>query len=198
MATFPTGVKAFTTKNTGDFIQAATDNEEQEEITAIEQALLSSGFTSTATVTFGNMTVTSTISVGTITATNATISALTLGTVDTIALTGLERHTGIVTPAALTANQNNYNPTGIATARILRMTSDASRTVTGIAAQNNGQRLLIQNCGGFDIVLAHSSASSDAANRIICPGLANLTINAGDGVEIWYDGTSSQWRVVGL
>lgn len=41
MASYPTSAKVFTTKNPGDTILASTDNEEQDEITAIEQDLIS-------------------------------------------------------------------------------------------------------------------------------------------------------------
>lgn len=40
MASYPNSVKSFTSKNNGDVIQAATDNDEQDEIAAIEQDLI--------------------------------------------------------------------------------------------------------------------------------------------------------------
>lgn len=43
-ASYPGAVKAFTTKNLGDVVQAAHINDVQDEITAIEQALLTVGF----------------------------------------------------------------------------------------------------------------------------------------------------------
>jgi hypothetical protein len=43
-ASYPGAVKAFTTKNLGDVVQAAHMNDVQDEVTAIEQALLTTGF----------------------------------------------------------------------------------------------------------------------------------------------------------
>lgn len=104
---------------------------------------------------------------------------------------------GIVTPSQITASQNDYNPTGLANARILRLSSDASRNITGIVAQGTGFRLLIQNVGAQDIVLVHASGSSAAANRIQGIGGASVTLNTEDAAELWYDPTSTVWRVIG-
>jgi hypothetical protein len=104
---------------------------------------------------------------------------------------------GIISPAQITGDQNNYNPTGLATARVLRLSSDASRTITGITAGASGKIILICNGGGQDIVLAHSSGSSTISNIIICPGATALTLHTGDSVQLWYDITSAVWRVVG-
>lgn len=104
---------------------------------------------------------------------------------------------GVISPPQLTANQNNYNPTGLSTARVLRLSSDASRTITGLTAQTAGTWLALINGGAQDIVLAHNDGvNSSAANVFICPGLVNYTLNAGDSVQVWYDGTSSLWRVI--
>jgi len=50
---------------------------------------------------------------------------------------------GDISPAQITSNQNDYNPTGLATAGVLRLSSDAARNVTGIAAQAAHQGLHI-------------------------------------------------------
>lgn len=103
--------------------------------------------------------------------------------------------TGTISPAQIVANTDNYNPTGLSTARILRLSTDASRNLTGITFQVAGRRLLLCNIGAFDLVLVHD-ATSTAANRFYCPGSANLTLNPNDAVEIWYDSVNSRWRVI--
>ena len=106
--------------------------------------------------------------------------------------------TGIITPAQITADQNDYNPTGLATATILRLTSDAARNITGIVAPStnaNGRILHLQNVntlGGPNISTVSESASSSAANRII--GAVGIT--PATGRTLWYDNTSSRWRIL--
>lgn len=106
---------------------------------------------------------------------------------------------GKITPAQITGNQNNYNPTGLSTASFIRLTSDAVRTITGIVAQTDGRRILLSNAGAFDIQFTHNdTGSSTAANCFFCPGGATFTLNPGDSVEIHYDDTggSPRWWIL--
>lgn len=100
-----------------------------------------------------------------------------------------------LTPAQITSDQNNYAP---GTALFQRWSSDASRNVTGLSAGQDGQMAFIWNSGSFDIVLAHESASSTAANRFTCSGAANITLSGGNVAFAQYDATASRWRVVKL
>ncbi len=104
--------------------------------------------------------------------------------------------TGSITPDQITASVNDYNPTGLATALLLRLSSDASRTITGIAAGTTpaGRSLVLSNVGAQPIILANESSSSAAANRFAIGG--SYTIPAGAGVSVLYDGTASRWRLV--
>lgn len=105
------------------------------------------------------------------------------------------RLTGVISPSQITADQNNYNPTGLSTANVVRLSTDADRNMTGLAAVTSGGLLLMFNIGSFPLVLVHDSGSSDPANRFSIG--ANARINAGHGTVLWYDGTSSRWRIVG-
>lgn len=109
---------------------------------------------------------------------------------DSVVLAKAETLTSLLSPAQIAANTNNYNPTGLSTARVLRLTTDASRNLTGIVAQVNGRVLTLSNLGSFNLVLKHQDAGSTAANRFICPGAADFTLNAFDCVDIWYDSAS--------
>lgn len=111
-------------------------------------------------------------------------------------MSGLEFHTGIGTPAQITANQNDYTPSALATSRVLRLSTDASRNITGLGAGTDGQRLTILNVGAQDIVLTHNDVASVAANRFRCPGAASFTIRRDGGVELIYEETSDRWRVI--
>jgi hypothetical protein len=109
------------------------------------------------------------------------------------AATGAFAFTADITPAQITANQNDYAPTGLAGATVLRLSTDASRTLTGLSGGSDGRVLDILNVGSFDLVLANESASSAAANRFALGG--DATIAAGGGASLIYDAAASRWRV---
>jgi hypothetical protein len=100
--------------------------------------------------------------------------------------------TGKISPAQITADQNDYNPTGLSGASVLRLSSDASRTLTGLSGGSDGREARLVNIGSNPIVLAHDSASSSAANRFSLG--ANFNLLPSQSVKLWYDATSSRWR----
>jgi hypothetical protein len=102
----------------------------------------------------------------------------------------------VISPSQLIANQNDWNPTNLATAAEIRLSTDAARDLTGITAQPSRTRLTLLNVGGFNCVLKHD-VTSTAANRFLCPGSADFTLTPNQAVDIWYDTTSSRWRVIG-
>lgn len=114
------------------------------------------------------------------------------------ALIGLGNHdfytsfTNAISPTQLTANVNNYAPTGIDTASVVRLSSDAARNITGIVPPRSGSYLILFNIGTNNIVLSNDSSSSSAANRFAIGG--NITIKPNEGAVIWYDPTSTRWR----
>lgn len=101
-----------------------------------------------------------------------------------------------VSPVQITANQNDYSPTNFDEAAVLRLNTDASRTITGFDASvksGDGDVLTIINIGSFDIVLAHNSTNSLAANRMNLGG-SNVTLTPGMSFTLIYDDTSNIWR----
>jgi hypothetical protein len=100
----------------------------------------------------------------------------------------------ILTPAQITANENNYNTSGV---NQLRLDTDASRDITGFANGTNGKTLTIHNIGSNNIVLKHESSSSNANSRMILGNAgADVTILPNDSVMLAYDVTSSRWRLI--
>ena len=103
---------------------------------------------------------------------------------------------GDISPAQITANQNDYNPTGLSTAAVLRLTSDASRNITSITGGTDGRVLVIHNVGSFNIVLTDDDgATGTAANRFALSESHTLLPDA--SAVIQYDSTSSRWRMIG-
>ena len=98
-----------------------------------------------------------------------------------------------LTPDEFTVNQNNFD---IKDAGALRVSSDASRNMTGIARVKAGRRLLIINVGSNNIVLTNQDSASTAAYRVITGTGSSLTLAGDDTALLWYDDETSRWRVV--
>lgn len=98
---------------------------------------------------------------------------------------------GEVSPAQLTANQNDWNPWHIEAA-VIRFTTDASRNITGLAGGYHGRIGILHNVGSQNAVLVDEDAGSSAGNRFALPG--NFTI-APDGLAVLqYDNITARWR----
>jgi len=99
----------------------------------------------------------------------------------------------VASPSQITSNQNDYAG---ATGDINRISSDAARDITGIAAGTGGQAILLVNVGSFAITLKHQSTSSTAANRIVVPWGNDYSIPANGSATLIYDDTTGRWRVL--
>lgn len=98
--------------------------------------------------------------------------------------------------AQLTADVNDW---AVNTYSFVTMQSDASRTVTGIAAGQDGQVLHLVNIGSFDIVFANQNAGSAAGNRIITGTGASVTVSPDQWITLIYDGGAAgggKWRIL--
>ena len=74
----------------------------------------------------------------------------------------------------ITQNVDNYDPGDVG---VLRLTTDATRTITGFQKGHRGRYLTIINVGTNILNLAHQTGSA-AANQIIVPGGGTLGVNA--------------------
>lgn len=102
----------------------------------------------------------------------------------------------VITPSALAADTDDWNPTGLSTADIIRASTTATWNLTGIVAPGDDRIIILDNIGAFDLVLVHD-ATSTAANRFLCPGDVDLTLATDTNVWLQYDLASLRWRVVG-
>lgn len=102
--------------------------------------------------------------------------------------------TGDISPSQITANQNDYNPTGLADASVLRLSTDASRNVTGLQGGSDGRIIVIRNVGSNNIVLKDEDSGSSAANRFALP--SDVTLSADQQAILIYDSTSSRWGLL--
>ena len=76
-----------------------------------------------------------------------------------------------------------------------RLTSGAA--LTGFTGGADGRILIVENATGADHTLTHD-ATSTAANRLYCPGSADITIPANGTVILCYSSTDSRWRVASI
>jgi hypothetical protein len=110
------------------------------------------------------------------------------------AMTGFVQLTGDLTPSQITADQNDYAPTGHASASVLRLATDAQRTLTGLAGGSDGRLVTVLNSGSFNERYLSESAASTAANRFTFPN-GDLILAPGEIMVLLYDVTTSRWRL---
>lgn len=106
--------------------------------------------------------------------------------------------TGILEPAALGSDQNDWAPIGIATASTIRMSSSLAVNITGIVAPAvDGTVLVLENVGTlYNITLLPSNAASVAVNRFLIP--RPIIVRPNQSVALKYDLDSSvpRWRLL--
>lgn len=99
-----------------------------------------------------------------------------------------------VTPSA---NQNNYNPTGLGFCNILNVNASASLAINGLAGGYEGRRMLIRNTStDYLLIITHQNTNSTAANRFRLPNSFPAFLMPGDSMEFVYNGTSQRWEVI--
>jgi hypothetical protein len=101
----------------------------------------------------------------------------------------------LTTLAQITATQNDY---AIGMGTVFRVSSNASRDVTGIAGGYDGRVASFINVGSNAINFLDENAGSTAANRIIAAHATSHPLAANDSVTMIYDGTSARWRILGF
>lgn len=103
---------------------------------------------------------------------------------------------GDISPTALSATTNDWNPTGLSTASVIRVDlSGGSQQLTGLAGGSDGRLITLQNISAFNLYLKNANTGSSASNRFLLS--ADLRVLSGDAVDLWYDSTSSRWRLAG-
>lgn len=103
----------------------------------------------------------------------------------------------VISPPAIAAQADNYNPAGLATCTHMRITLTGNQTMTGLTAPTAGaiSMRVLHNIDTTDtLTLAHLNGSSSAANQFVCPGGADLQVPPLSTVTLIYDYTSAGWR----
>lgn len=103
--------------------------------------------------------------------------------------------TGFITPAALTADVNDYGPAGGDSVTTWRISgNNPFRAITGIAFPLTGRILTLVNVGTVVIQLRNESASSASANRLSLPG--DIRLDPGRAITLNYDAALTRWVAI--
>jgi hypothetical protein len=98
-------------------------------------------------------------------------------------------------PAQITSDQNNYNPTGLATATYIFVNADAPHNITGLKAQEFGRIIIFHNSGDQVITLKHSDVGSTFGNRFDLSGSVDAILTSRDSIILRYN-TTQFWEEV--
>lgn len=99
----------------------------------------------------------------------------------------------VISPSQITADQDNYNPTGWSTCTIARISSNDIRAITSFSARSDGTEIMLINVGSYPVYLPGEHPDGTAANRITT-GYDHF-IHPQKSAKIIYDGTTSRWII---
>lgn len=99
---------------------------------------------------------------------------------------------GDITPTSLSADTNDWAPSGLSGTTVIRAQASAAIDLTGLTGGVDGRVVTIFNIGSNAITLKNQSTSSTALNRFAIGG--DLSVGADQSVSLIYDATSQRWR----
>ena len=102
----------------------------------------------------------------------------------------------VIAPSSVTADQDDYNPTGWSTADVVLLTfGTAFPAITSFAAAaTSGATKWLINTGTNPGYIPCEHPDGTAANRVA--GGQDFILDSHGAIQILYDGTNSRWRVV--
>lgn len=83
----------------------------------------------------------------------------------------------------------------IATGSVIRISTSATITLTGIAVKDPNREVVLLNVGTGVISLKSQGTESSASYRFALASNYQLSQNA--AISLWYDLTSARWRAIG-
>jgi hypothetical protein len=104
-----------------------------------------------------------------------------------------------ISPTSLAADADDYSPTSLSTAQVIRQDASADVNITGLAGGADGRIMVLTNISAANwITLTDQDANSAAANRFTLPENNPVAIDPDGGTAILlYDATLSRWRLIG-
>lgn len=102
----------------------------------------------------------------------------------------------------LNSDQDDWNPTGLQDAGLIRITINGDRTLSGMVAPPAGVNKIIAlasvTTNDDNLTIRNNDSSSTAANRFLVRdnggGSQEKSIKEGETGYFWYDHLSERWR----
>lgn len=110
-----------------------------------------------------------------------------------ITMRGSTSFSGTLSPAAIAANTNNYNPAGLSTANVLILNATGPFNITGMVPPRSFCYLIVINISASTLTFTHEDGASTAANRFVLSGGANMALARTGGIVLYYDQSTSRW-----
>lgn len=112
-----------------------------------------------------------------------------------ISTSGSTSFTGVISPTALSAHTDDWAPTSLSTASVIRASSSAAYELRGLTGGSSGRTLFIHNVGAYTITLKDESGTSTAANRFALQ--TDVPLDPDGVAVVQYDSTTARWRISG-
>ncbi len=97
--------------------------------------------------------------------------------------------------ATIAAGTDNWAPTGLSGASVIRVTATGAQSITGLTGGADGRVILLCNVGSANVTLTHNATSTEA-NRFYGPADQNYVLVPDEACFLLYDSTTSRWRVI--
>jgi hypothetical protein len=110
---------------------------------------------------------------------------------------------GRITPANISANQNDYNPIdGVSSQSFhevmqISVSATGAFDITGFDVGTTGEPKVFTNRGTSTITLKHNDSNSSVNNRIWCPNATDFAVQGKTSVQLYYSQPDNKWVVVG-
>ena len=99
----------------------------------------------------------------------------------------------------IAAQQDDYNPTGFASASEVPVSTVAARDITGFVSGGvvvYEKRIWNLSAGAFSVTLKHDDSNSAAGNRIFGPGGADVVIAYQTAAKLIWSPGDSHWKAL--
>jgi len=107
---------------------------------------------------------------------------------------GFEVMDDSISPPALTGNTDNWEPTGLESTRVVRISALGNYELRGLKPLS-GRKLVLIPISGGDIKLVNNAATSLEAWRFLADN--DLVVKINQAATIWYDPIDNRWRIIG-
>ena len=104
----------------------------------------------------------------------------------------------VISPPQITANQNDYTPTGWSTADIIILDISAAVNITGFGAVTGYKTKTLVNTHIISAIkIKNNDSNSIAANRVLCPDNKDYDLKKTASINMVYLDVLARWQIIG-